>query len=338
MKTPLKNIAFELTSACNLNCVYCYNIWKTPGAEIAPGRGSYKKSIAALKEVFRQADINQVTLTGGEPFLAERVTEVAVFCRMEGKNVAVISNGTLGTPADYRNLFRVGVSLFELPVHSADSAVHDAMAGVPGSWRKSVDSIGTLLEMGANPVVVIVLTRHNIAGVGETLDFIAELGIGRVMVNRYNIGGRNTASAAQVSATHKQLREAFAVIDARAAGLGLKVTSNVCSPQCLLDPKDFPHIGFGNCSPDPLRRPVTLDMDGNIRLCNHSPVVAGNIFESTLGEILYSPYALSWGSTVPGYCSDCALWEKCLGGCRAASEQCGLGLGHPDPILTAEGL
>ena len=338
MKPQLANIAFELTAGCNLDCVYCYNIWKTPGAGIEPGRGSYKKSIRALGEFFRQADVPNVTLTGGEPFLAERIMEVALFCRMEGKGVTLITNGTAGTTQQYKDLVRVGVRLFELPVHSAREAVHDAMADVPGSWRKSVASIGVLREMGADAVTVIVLTRHNVEEVGETLDFIAGLGVRRVMVNRYNIGGRHTAYPAAVSATHAQLRGAFAVIERRTPELGLRVTSNVCTPRCILDPRDYPHIGFGNCSPDMARRPLTLDMEGNIRLCNHSPVVAGNIFRTPLEEILASSYARSWGETVPGYCKPCDMWADCLGGCRAASEQCGLDLGHPDPLITAEGL
>jgi len=28
MKLNLPHIAFEITDACNLNCLYCYNIWK----------------------------------------------------------------------------------------------------------------------------------------------------------------------------------------------------------------------------------------------------------------------------------------------------------------------
>lgn len=338
MKSRLPNIAFELTSACNLDCVYCYNIWKTPGTEIRPGQGSYRKSIKTLKELFRQSDVANVTLTGGEPLTAERVLETAMFCRVEGKGVTLITNGTQGAPSLYDSFIKIGVSLFELPVHSHDAAVHDYMAGVPGSWEKAVDSVKYLRKAGANPVAVIVLTRFNIGGVGETMDFIAGLGVERVMINRYNIGGKNTASPESVSATRSQLREAFAVIDHKTAERGLRTTSNVCTPHCIINPRDFPHIGFGNCSPDVLRRPVTLDMDGNIRLCNHSPVVAGNIFQKPLEDILYSPYARSWAETVPAYCTGCGMWNSCLGGCRAATEQCGLGLEAPDPLISACGL
>jgi radical SAM protein with 4Fe4S-binding SPASM domain len=62
-------------------------------------------------------------------------------------------------------------------------------------------------------------------------------------------------------------------------------------------------------------------------------VKAGNIFEQELSEILYSPYAQSWKEIISDYCASCHLWEKCKGGCRAASEQCGFGLDQVDPIL-----
>ena len=80
-------------------------------------------------------------------------------------------------------------------------------------------------------------------------------------------------------------------------------------------------------------RPYTLDTGGNLRFCNHSPVVMGNIFDDSIDSILASTYLEDWRCTVPGYCSECDLYTKCYGGCRAAAEQLGLSLYHPDPIL-----
>jgi radical SAM protein with 4Fe4S-binding SPASM domain len=334
VKFRLPHIAFEATSGCNLDCVFCYNIWKIPGARIKSARGSYRRSRETLKELFRQADVPHVTLTGGEPMLSQRLVETALFCRMEDKGVTVITNGTQGSPRQYRDLVRIGVSLFELPVHSFDPRVHDRMAGVEGSWERSTGAIRYLRELGADPVVVVVLTRHNAAGVAATLEYIVEgLGVRRVMVNRYNIGGRGAADPLSVSASGEELRRALGEIDAVTAGKGLRVTSNVCSPHCVIDPGDYPHVGFGNCSPDPLHRPVTLDAEGNVRLCNHSPVVAGNIFSTPIESILNSPYARSWEITVPSLCHSCVKWERCLGGCRAASEQTGRGLSSADPLI-----
>ena len=63
------------------------------------------------------------------------------------------------------------------------------------------------------------------------------------------------------------------------------------------------------------------------------PVVMGNIFEDRLETILSSKYLEQWRSAVPDLCTKCDLYTKCYGGCRAAAEQLGLSLYHPDPIL-----
>ncbi len=333
MKLQLPHIAFELTDKCNLGCRYCYNIWKIPGAE-RNGFNSYEKAIKALVRLFTQADIKNVTLTGGEPFMAERIREIALFCRMEGKSVTIISNGYLGKTSDYKSLIAMGITLFEFPVHSAEASIHDHITQVEGSWEKSQESIQAVLDLKGYPVPVIVLTKYNVEVLGETLDFINSLGLKRIMLNRYNIGGNGTSEPASVSATHKQLQDAFKAANRKAKEFGLIISSNVCSPDCLLRPSDYPSIMFGHCSSDALKRPITLDINGNIRLCNHSPVVAGNIYEQNIKDILFSSYAESWNTSIPEYCFDCPDWEKCRGGCRAASEQCGLGLGHVDPILT----
>jgi radical SAM protein with 4Fe4S-binding SPASM domain len=332
MKLPLTHITLELTDRCNLVCRFCYNTWKIPGVEHQTFN-SYNKAIKVLQQVFSQATIERVTFTGGEPFMAERMPEVALFCRMEGKSVTIISNGFLGKSSDYEQLIAMGVHLFEMPVHSADPTIHDRITQVNGSWRKSLNSLLEIKRLGGYPVAVIVLTKYNAAVLSETLDFIKHTGIKRIMLNRYNIGGDGTANPASVSATHQQLHQAYRIANDKVEELGLTISSNVCTPQCLLNPSDYPRLMFGNCSEDPLKKPVTLDINGDIRLCNHSPVKAGNIFEQALGEILYSSYARSWGEVVPEYCTPCQLWEKCRGGCRAASEQCGWDLSHVDPIL-----
>lgn len=334
MKIPLKYIALELTDRCNLACRYCYNIWKIPGVERTPF-DSFRDAIRTLKQLFAQADVRQVTLTGGEPFMAHRMLEVALFCRMEGKKVCIITNGSQGRPADYRQLTAMGVSLFEMPVHAADPAVHDAITQCKDSWQKSVDSLLEVKRLGAVPVAVIVLTRLNVDMLADTLDFLSRMGLHRVMLNRYNIGGAGTAEPMFVLPTQEQLLAAYRTANLKSKMLGLRISSNVCTPLCIVNPTDYPRIRFGNCSSDPLKRPVTVDIRGDIRLCNHSPVKAGNIFRQHLHDILYSPYAQSWNETIPCYCASCELWETCRGGCRAASEQCGLGLAHADPLITA---
>lgn len=331
-KIQLSHIAFETTDACNLDCVYCYNIWKTDRVK-PEAFNSYKEAIATLRKAFSMADIQNVAFTGGEPFLSERMAEVILFCRMEGKHVTVISNGTAGSVRDYRQLLKLGVGLFEFPIHSFDGDTHDRMTRQKGSWEKAVNSTREVMAMGGRVVPVVVITRHNVGQLDKTLDFLHSLGCDRIMLNRYNIGGKGCDQPLEVSASAGQLRRAFRIANEKVTEHGLRITANVCSPVCLLNPEDYPFIGFGHCSFDPLRRPITLDIRGNVRLCNHSPIVAGNIHEQSFKEILYSDYSRSWEQSVPDLCAPCSHWELCKGGCRAASEQCVGSLQQADPII-----
>lgn len=328
----LKFIAFEITDSCNLDCVFCYNIWKTNKVKRVPFN-SYQKAINTLEKLFNVADIQQITFTGGEPFLSERFNEVVLYCIMAGKQVSIISNGTQVNLKKYKELIKLGVKLFEFPIHSLQPQIHDKMVELEGSWRKSLESIQTVLSLGGKVVPVIVLTKHNINQIGETLDFIASLGCNRVMLNRYNIGGKGCENPLGISASAEELHIAFYIANGKANDLNLKITANVCTPICLLNPSDYPSIGFGHCSFDVLARPITLDINGNIRLCNHSPKVAGNIYETELSKILYSDYTTQWETSIPEFCKSCSQWSVCKGGCRAASEQCSGRLDIEDPII-----
>ena len=216
--------------------------------------------------MFGIADVHHVTMTGGEPFLAERFSEIVLFCRMKNKEITIISNGNAGTKEDYKQMLEMGVSLFEFPLHSNIPSIHDYLTTVKGSWEKSLNSIKSVLN---------------------------ELG------SKYDIF----------------------------------LTSNVCTPLCLLKPEDYPFIASSSCSANASTMPMTLDIYGNIRLCNHSPVVAGNIFKDNFENILSSDYVKSWSKIIPDYCNSCDKYYRCFGGCRAAAEQLGLSLENPDPVL-----
>lgn len=332
-KLKLNHISLEVTSICNLRCKYCYNTWKAPGVEDFKAFNSYKQARKTLKRLFKIADINNVTFTGGEPFLAERFSELVLYTRLKRKNVTIISNGNAAKEGDYQQMLDFQVGLFELPIHSAKPEIHDYLTEIPGSWQKSVNSIKFLKSKNAELVVVIVITKANYKDIDKTLEFINDLGIQRIMLNRFNIGGQGIIEKDKIHISKAALNEAFRKASTTGKKLNLRLTSNVCTPLCVVDPRDFPNIRFSTCSPDVKRRPLTIDIWGDLRFCNHSPTVLGNIFHDNLEQMLSSEKALLWSKTVPEFCSSCDLYSNCMAGCRAASEQLNQSLNSPDPIV-----
>ncbi|HPS13034.1 MAG TPA: radical SAM protein, partial [Prolixibacteraceae bacterium] len=117
-KTKLDYILFEATQQCNLNCLYCYNHWKRDNTANGIIEEGYVQSVKTLKKLVETTTVKHITFTGGEPFLAERIREQILFCRMKNISVSVITNGNASSAEELMQLIRIGVQLFELPVHS----------------------------------------------------------------------------------------------------------------------------------------------------------------------------------------------------------------------------
>jgi radical SAM protein with 4Fe4S-binding SPASM domain len=180
---------------------------------------------------------------------------------------------------------------------------------------------------------VVVLTKENIGGVAQTLRMIAGQGITEVMLNRLNIGGEGIRHQQALCLSPAELNEGYAVADRVGHELGLKLYSTVCTPVCVLDPARFPHIRFSFCDPDPARRAFTLSASGELRYCNHSPEVIGNIFFESIDALLHGASVTKWREEHPAFCHGCEKYTRCRGGCRAASQQLGHDLTAPDPLL-----
>jgi MoaA/NifB/PqqE/SkfB family radical SAM enzyme len=245
MKEKLDYISLEVTSLCNLDCKYCYNIWKIPGTQNFIHFNSYKLARKTLKQLFKIADVKHVTFTGGEPLLAERFPELVLFTRMKKKSVTVITNGNASDETAYRQLADLGVSLFELPIHSFNPTVHDDITNTKGSWQMSVDSVKYLKKSGVNVVIVIVITKLNYNHIAHTLEYINSLGIKNIMLNRFNIGGRGIDENTNLMLSKEQLNFAFKQASLTGEKLRLSLSSNVCTPICFVDPKDYRNIKFG---------------------------------------------------------------------------------------------
>ncbi len=304
-----------------------------PGKKIDDRPQAYKTAIKTLKKLFSIANVSNITITGGEPFLHDRFAEIILFCRMKNKEVTIISNGNSVNKEDYKTMIDLGVGLFEFPFHSIHADAHDYLTGVKESWEKSLQSIKDVISLGGKVVPVIVITKYNYDHVNDTIMYLNDLGLKRIMLNRFNIGGKGISENSNLKNDLQNLRNVYKKADRLASEYKISLSSNVCTPFCVLDPHDYPNIRFSSCSINVFKRPLTLEQNGNLRVCNHSPIVFGNIFKDNLNDILSSDYIKQWGDVVPDYCSNCNKYKICLGGCRAASEQLGLTLDSVDPVV-----
>lgn len=330
-KIALRHIIYEVTQECNLSCQYCYNYWRRENEQLQ--MSSFKDNKRTLRQLLKTIDFDHITFTGGEPFCADGLFELILECRLKGKSVNVISNGTKGSAAEYATLKKLGVGLLEFPLHSAQASVHDTMTVAPGSFEMVLESIRCCLHSGLNICTVVVLTKVNIADLAATLAFAQSLGVKHVMLARFNVGGRGIVNSNHLMPSSEQLKDAFKIAHDYMAKSSLHISANVCLPECIIHPEDYPGMYISRCSSVVNRRPVTVNSFGDIRICNHSPVTIGSIWDSSLDSSINPKYIEQW-QLRPDHCNDCKRWQTCGGGCRAASEQMGKSLRQVDPIVT----
>ena len=330
----LQTLIVEVTQNCDHACRHCYNYWRHPRYRNRADQGRDRGDLRPLLgHVLEQVDCGHVTLTGGEPLLREDLAGVVRFLAARRVSVSLITNGHRLREPLAAELIGCGVSLFELPLLSFRRETHDFLSGAPGAFDAMLEALANIHYHGGQAVVVFVATRYNVGDLGETLKLAAAFGVRGVMLNRFNPGGAGVGRIEELLPTLADMREAFAVAEKSSQELGLAVSCSIPIQPCLIDMADYPHLGHGFCAAGSDRAYYTLSTSGDLRPCNHTPTVLGNVWEEPLADIIAPERLAEFVSAVPQSCLACPCREECQGGCKASAQVCYGDLRAEEPFL-----
>lgn len=336
-KVKLPGVIYEMTTLCNLKCKYCYNYWKKDNEDLKEIQECNSKK--TLKQFMKSVKCNEVTFSGGEPTTDfKELIDCIMYVKSRNKKVTIITNATLLDEEKIDILAKLKVDLIEITINSFNEQRHESINGIKGAFNKSINNIKRIQSRGIEVVVPIVVTKYNCKDIKETLEYLRNLEIKRIMVNRYNIGGEGCNKPEKILPNFEELKMVFKECNEFAKKHNMKIYSLVCTPHCVLDPKDYPNIVFSNCGIGNIIRRYTLTRSGDVRYCNHSPEVIGNVYKNKMKEILKSDKLYKWSQIEPEFCKECNKKETCQYGCRAASQQIGMGLEIQDPIVEIYGI
>jgi radical SAM protein with 4Fe4S-binding SPASM domain len=331
---PQDHFVFEVTQRCNHDCLHCYNAWKNP-VDYPMGELPTDQTLALLGKMLDETGAGLVSLSGGEPLLRPDLPDLADFLVRRGVAVNLITNGMLLDDATLARLTPNRVSIWELPLLSSERAIHDRLSGAPGAFDKVTAAIAELKLRGERVVGVFVATRLNLPTWRETTELAIALGVDGVMFNRFNPGGRGRENVALLQAAPAELQAALDIAEEMSAAYDLPISCSIAMPPCLFDTARYERLGFGFCAAGTERAYYTLDPLGHVRPCNHSPTLLGNIRTTSFEAMVTGPTMRAFVAARPAFCADCALEEKCLGGCKAAAEACSGSPSAMDPFLGA---
>jgi radical SAM protein with 4Fe4S-binding SPASM domain len=297
----------ELTYACNADCIFCYN----PVNKIGD-LGVMDKVVESVAS----SHIPHVYLFGGEPSLLP-VKKLNDYIELlsEHSSVTIVTNGIKRLEGISNKL-----ACFGIPIHGSSAESHEFLNRRPGSFEKILENIKYYIACGHDVRCIPVLTAYNYNQMYDIIKLAANLGMESVYVDRYEDGGKGAANSStyNLKPTSEQFEEAVSqIIKAKRDFISFKG-----------------RIGFGTAIPYCLDNRLTeeglnsscgagitfcaINPNGDLRVCNQSQLVFGNILDEPIEKIWNKSSLdifrnLNW-ITEP--CTSCQLLLKCLGGCK----------------------
>lgn len=331
-RPQLQTIILEATQRCNHACRHCYNVWNPPG-DYPMGELPPLETLALLTKALDETDCRHVTLTGGEPLLRADLPQMLDLLRERNVATTLISNGRLLDESTVVDLLERGAGLFELPLLSRRREVHDYLSGAPGAFDAVLAGMARLRYHHGQFIAVFVATRVNLSTLYDTIKLAFAFGARGLMLNRFNPGGRGRQNLGELLPTVEEMRQALAVADAASAEFNLPISCSIPIQPCLIDNGAYKRLGFGFCAAGTDRAYYTLDPLGNVRPCNHSPTILGNLREESFGDIIAPERLAAFCAARPAYCAGCALEQTCQGGCKASAQVCYGDISAEEPFL-----
>src|SRR5437016_8758060 len=154
------SVHMDVTYRCNERCVHCYLDHDDKG----------EMTTAEIKNVLdqlAQAGVFFLVFSGGEVFMRQDFLEIVEYARRLQFNVKVKTNGVMIHEHEAQRLKQLGVEQVQLSVYSHRPHVHDAITKLPGSLKRTINSIRFLKSQGLKVTmsnVMMTVNRQDQAG------------------------------------------------------------------------------------------------------------------------------------------------------------------------------
>ena len=169
MRSP-RSLDLEITSRCNLRCRYCYFF---ENSALDYRELSTDEWLQFFDECGRCAIMN-VTLSGGEPFMREDLTELIKGIIRNRMRFSILSNGSLVRDEMAAFIAESGrCDSIQISVDGSSGEIHDAYRG-KGAFSGAIQGIRCLQQHGLETAVRITIHRRNVYYLEDIVRFLLE--------------------------------------------------------------------------------------------------------------------------------------------------------------------
>ncbi|MFW5803980.1 MAG: PqqD family peptide modification chaperone [bacterium] len=133
----VENLYLEVTRRCNERCLHCY----IPQEQRS--HGEFIKLDDAKNYIDQAKDLGiwELTITGGEPFLHPKISEILQYARSKDVIIVILSNLTLISKKHISLLKEIYPSHIQVSLYSLNADTHDAITNLKGSHNQTMRGI-----------------------------------------------------------------------------------------------------------------------------------------------------------------------------------------------------
>ncbi len=321
-------IAWEMSAACNLNCVHCR---ASSSYERVEGELSIKECYDFLTDISALPSKPVLIMTGGEPLMRPDFFDILDFADKLGINKVLATNATLVTPEIAARLMSKRIFAASVSIDGANACAHDEFRRLPGAFEAGMRGIEFLKAAGIKIQINISVTKRNYDQIEDLFALARSIGASAIHIFLLVPTGRaeNMRGEEISSKQYERLLNWF-YDKKREIGrrINLKAT---CAPHYYRIMRqrakaDGLEINAENFGMDAFTRGCLagcgfafVSSVGHVQGCGYMPISAGNIRERRFSDIYANSeffIKLRDLSLLKGKCGRCG-YKKVCGGCRA---------------------
>ena len=307
-------LQWHITQDCDLHCKHCYD----RSDQSSPTFVQAVKILDDLHSFCRGRYVKgQVSFSGGNPFLYPHFADVYRATSDRGFIISI-----LGNPApreQIEDLFTMQRPAF-FQVSLEGLAEHNDQIRGAGNFRRTIEFLGVLRDLGVPSCVMLTLTGENIDQVlplAEALRGLAD----SFTFNRLSPVGEGAKLELAGREEFAALLDAYLEAAAHNPIMGLKDNLfNIVRRRRGLKPCGG-CTGYGCGAAFNF---LALLADGEVHACRKFPSRIGSVHEQSLSEIYESEMARRYRAGSDG-CRNCVIRPVC-GGCLAVAQGSGLAI------------
>ncbi len=309
---PLRQLFWECTLRCNLNCRHCGSDCKTEATQPDMPKEDFLK---VLNNIAANTNPNKVfvVITGGEPLMRADLEACGREIYKKGFPWGIVTNGLAMTQKRLKSLMAAGMHTATVSLDGLEEE-HNFMRGNKHSFKYAVEAIKMMAaEKGLVFDVVTCVNRRSIKNLDAIKELLISLGVTRWRLFTIFPAGRaaNDAELHLSSEEHRQLMEFIK----RNRNEDNRIKINYCCEGFMGNYEGDIRDHFFSCQAGISVGSVLID--GSMGACPsiRADYHQGNIYKDNFWDVWqnrYEPYRnREWMRT--GICAECNMFRYCQG-------------------------